>query len=488
MANGIGTVLTTSLALVQNFPQAEEVDQHLKRVYSATDKVLGKGGFGTVVEGKHLFSGSPLAIKKQRNSVDAQTEACTLHCLQGIPHLVRYRAAFLGSPKQNPRERVHHIVMDKVPGKHIVDAFLLAKKPADKLVFNEIVTCARQLLEFLDALHKRGLIYFDLKPDNLIFMRDSRQLTVVDCGGVRDARNTSHGLITTRNYRAPELLLGKTLSADYDLWSFGCTLYALLTEKCLFSVAKDIPEERKDNYMLQMIDHRLDTPPTLEYLSSSPTAPQIFNTNREFRQKEQLPRLKKWQEVVRETGRKKRWPSKEVEMFIGIIDSVIRYENRASPKELLASPLFKNEISAHLQFEPNPKCKIYLLRASKVTKPLESLTPSDLAAADIKIDLYQSHAACLHIPRDTTYVVVLEKDGTLVADRIILNDHDILNVSQMQEVLAKQTIKAKRNLFEDIEADPILKKSRKDPSTDAIEPTPVEVSISTEVWMKTVLQ
>ncbi len=496
MANGIGTVLTTSLALIQGFPEDE--DRRQKCLVSITDKVLGKGAFGTVMEGRSLVTGSPLAVKKQPNRLAAQTEALALDCLRGVPHAVRCRAAFLGSPKPNSNERIHHIVMDKVPGNNVHDAFLSSKNSADKLTFDEIITIAKQLLEFLDALNVRGLTYFDLKAENIIFRRDCRYLTVIDFGGVRDTQKMDVTPITTLNFRAPELLLGKTLSPAYDLWSFGCTLYTLLTERFLFYTEKNVPKEKEDNYVLQMIVQKLGKP-KLQYLLNASWAAQIFDVNMKFREKAQLPPLTRWKTTVREVGRRKAWPSDEVEMLIGIMESVLRYENRASPKELLASPLFKKEISVHLSFETNPKCKIHLVRASKISKPVESLTSSDLAASDLKIDLNQSPVTCLHIPRDPNneYIVVVEKDGTFVANKIPLNDQEFLDVSLIQEALAKQTVKAKRNLREDMDAvaiDPASKKLREEienqiPEAPAAEIPPVEaISNSTDAWLKTVLQ
>jgi serine/threonine protein kinase len=494
----IGTALTTSLALVQNFPQTEDENQQQRRLFRVTDKVLGKGAFGAVMEGESLLTGSPLAVKKQPNGVVAQTEAQAFSSLQGVPHAVRCRAAFLGSPKQNPNERTHHIVMDKISGNNVLETFLLAQKPIGKLSFDEIITITKQLLEFLDALNERGLTYFDLKANNFIFRRDCRHLTVIDFGGVRDVKKMDVSPVTTLQYRAPEFLLGKTLSPAYDLWSFGCTLYTLLTEKYLFYVSEKVPKEKRDNYLLQMIVQKLGKPP-LEYLLNGPLSPQIFDVNMEFREKAQLPPITGWQTSIREAGRIKAWPVDEVEMFIDIIESVLCYTNRASPKELLASPLFNKEISVHLFYSSLPKCKIHLIRTSKISKTLDSIIPSDLAAADLKIDLHQSPVSCLHIPRDPNneYIVVLEKDGALVADRISLNDQYLLNVSGMQEILAKQTVKAKRNLREDIEAVAVnstLKKSKMEKQVPELEAAAVEVPpidaipSSTNAWIKKILQ
>lgn len=449
MANGVGTVLATSLALIP--PPTDDIDTQLRRIYTITGKALGKGSYGSVFQGIDSRTFSPVAIKQQTNGDAAEIETGALRLLKGARHVVRCRAAFLGSPKQNPAQQKHNLVMDLVPGDNVFNSFVLAKKTADKLTLDEIITITRQLLETLYEFETKGIIYFDLKPDNFNFRRASRSLTMFDFGGAREIQDTEIPPITTPNYRAPELVLFKSVTPDYDLWSFGCTLYLLLTDKYLFYVPPEIPNEEKGPYLLQLIVQQLGKP-TSEYLMNSPAAAQIFDTHLEFRKKEALPPMKKWQEVVREAGRRKSWPAEEVEMFIGIIDSVLRYENRASPKEIFNSPLFKKEISVDLEYATTPKCMVHVQRVSKLAKAFADFTPSDLAP-DLTIDLNRAPEMCLHIPRDSndSYIVILEKNGVIIPGVIQLQDSGILSIVSMQSILEKHAVKAKRDLREDLE-------------------------------------
>lgn len=521
MASNVGSVLATSLALIAT-PPKEDIDTQLRKIFTITGKTLGKGSYGSVFAGIDGRTLSPVAIKQQKLGDAAEIETGTLRLLQGVPHVVRCRAAFLGSPKQNPAQQKHHLVMDLLPGDNVFNTFVLAKKASDKLTFNEITTIAHQLIETLYQFEVNGIIYFDLKPDNFNFRRASRSLTMFDFGGARDTQDKEVHPITTPNYWSPEFILYKSVTPAYDLWSFACTLYLLLTDKHLFHIPPEVQQEKRGSYLLQLIVQQLGKP-TSEYLRNSPVAAQIFDPNLEFRHKELLPPMKKWQEVVREAGRRKSWPAEEVEMFIGLIDSVLRYENRASPLELLKSPLFEKEISVDLEYLTAPKCKVHIQRVSKLAKSFAELTPSDLAP-DLTIDLSQAPDTCLHIPRDPNdnYIVTLEKNGVLLPGILTLKDASVMSICNLQKTLEKHAVKAKRDLTVDLEkaadeptpvkkaknetqpqrpaaavaVDPALQKLEQEIENQISELEAAEVTIppidavssSTDAWMRKVFQ
>jgi serine/threonine-protein kinase len=104
---------------------------------------------------------------------------------------------------------------------------------------------AEQALSALGSAHRFGVIHRDLKPENLFLHEPPngpRRLKVLDFGLVRilpqasplaplpTAIPTATGrLIGSPRFLSPEAIMGRSLDARADLYSFGLVLYILLT-------------------------------------------------------------------------------------------------------------------------------------------------------------------------------------------------------------------------------------------------------------------
>lgn len=80
----------------------------------------------------------------------------------------------------------------------------------------------------LDFLHSKDLMHRDIKPENVMIKKGSKLVKLIDFGFCKGVTKTPHTeYISTRWYRAPELVLGMKYSTPVDIFSLGCLMLEL---------------------------------------------------------------------------------------------------------------------------------------------------------------------------------------------------------------------------------------------------------------------
>src|SRR5499427_5087583 len=119
---------------------------------------------------------------------------------------------------------------------------LVARAP---LPVRDVLDLAVQMADGLAAAHAAGIVHRDFKPENVMVTREGR-VKILDFGlalvgshdgaaGVLDVTLTQTGIIVgTVPYMSPEQARGGTVDYRTDQFSFGLTLYELVTGRRAF--------------------------------------------------------------------------------------------------------------------------------------------------------------------------------------------------------------------------------------------------------------
>lgn len=192
--------------------------------------VLGNGGASLVYRVKDCSQdGKELALKILTNKEDFDEHVVArfieeLRICREIrhPHLIE-------AYELVQADGMVGFTMEVVDGKDL--GSLLGKR---KFTAEEITRICAQVLEALEALHRRGIVHRDVKLEN-IMLRSDGAAKLTDLGLMKS--DTLGGLtktgilLGTAQYMPPEYVLQQQYDERGDIYALGIVLYELLTER-----------------------------------------------------------------------------------------------------------------------------------------------------------------------------------------------------------------------------------------------------------------
>ncbi|KAK9826879.1 hypothetical protein WJX81_003020 [Elliptochloris bilobata] len=227
--------------------------------------LLGEGASAQVVLAEDVLGGASelVAIKVMRRqyAYAGQKEARALRFAPAAARAVQLRGVFCHSGHVClVLERLVPSLLD-----YVAESACLA--PAARLA--NLRALALQLLGAVAALHARGVVHADLKPENLLLVAPlgdgsegaCPQVRLADFGSAFSVTATDTASLAfdvqTLPYRAPEVALGRGGRAAMDAWSLGCVLAELALHRPLF------PAHSPSQLLLQMEAALGPLPPAL---------------------------------------------------------------------------------------------------------------------------------------------------------------------------------------------------------------------------------
>ena len=196
------------------------------------DEVLGRGGFGLTFRAHQTYLDQVVVIKTLNESHwDAenisdlqrqfQDEARRL-ALCSHPNVVRVSDFFV-------EDGLPYMVMDYIPGRSLSDIVI----PDNPLSEREAVTYTEQIGQALQAVHEKGLLHRDVKPQNIMIHQLTGEAVLIDFGIARELTKNpaqTHTSIVSEGYAPIEQYLPRAhRSAATDVYGLAATLYTLLT-------------------------------------------------------------------------------------------------------------------------------------------------------------------------------------------------------------------------------------------------------------------
>jgi len=209
--------------------------------------VIGEGTFGKVVECWDREEKKYVAIKIIR-AIEKYTDAAKIEIqildnlkahdkLEELP-IIQLRSWF--------EHKGHICMVFEIYGLSLYD--FLKKNKYRGFVLEQTRSFAKQIFTAVSFMHDLTLIHTDLKPENILLenssytiskdsnkrIPDSTDIKLIDFGSATFESDYHTTVVSTRHYRAPEVILGLGWSYPCDVWSVGCILVELYTGDALF--------------------------------------------------------------------------------------------------------------------------------------------------------------------------------------------------------------------------------------------------------------
>ncbi|KAL4440678.1 hypothetical protein ABPG77_000387 [Micractinium sp. CCAP 211/92] len=223
---------------------------------------------------------------------------------------------------------------------------------------------ARQLLESVAFMHELQLVHTDLKPENILVLNQevakdahpgnskvgkrlpaSPVIRVIDFGSATFDADYHSTVVSTRHYRAPEVILGLGWSFPCDIWSLGCIIVELLTGDALFQTHENLEH-------LAMMEAVLGPMPTSVAAAAASNVRDLFRKNRlnwpdgaeDKKSIKAVQRLKRLKDYLRQHCEDAVKP--HLDTIVDLVRSMLQFRaaDRITAAEALRHPFFQLQL------------------------------------------------------------------------------------------------------------------------------------------------
>uniref|UniRef100_A0AAR2L0H6 Protein kinase C n=1 Tax=Pygocentrus nattereri TaxID=42514 RepID=A0AAR2L0H6_PYGNA len=213
-------------------------------------RVIGRGSYAKVLlvrlkKNEHIYAMKVVKKELVHDDEDidwVQTEKHVFEQASTNPFLVGLHSCF-------QTESRLFLVIEYVNGGDLMFHMQRQRKlPEEHARFYAAEICIA-----LNFLHEKGIIYRDLKLDNVLLDQDGH-IKLTDYGmckeGIRPGDTTST-FCGTPNYIAPEILRGEDYGFSVDWWALGVLMFEMMAGRSPFDIITDNPDMNTEEYLFQ---------------------------------------------------------------------------------------------------------------------------------------------------------------------------------------------------------------------------------------------
>jgi eukaryotic-like serine/threonine-protein kinase len=217
------------------------------------DRQLGRGGMGAVYRALDTSLQRYVAVKvvhsnsggsTTRGQISGMLQEAIAQARLNHPNVVTIY--YVGQHENDP-----FLAMELVAGPTVADR---AKQGA--IPFAQAMSIASQIVDALQHAAQFGIIHADIKPNNLLIASDN-QIKLSDFGLSRmmSGEEGAGAVAGTPAYLAPELVDGKPMSMQSDMYALGVTLFEIVFGRLPFKLRGNSVRERIESHRDAVIDY-----------------------------------------------------------------------------------------------------------------------------------------------------------------------------------------------------------------------------------------
>ncbi|GAM35285.1 dual specificity protein kinase [Talaromyces pinophilus] len=339
-------------------------------------RLLGQGTFGKVVEAYDKQRKVRCAVKIIR-SVQKYRDASKIE--------LRVLSTLASNDKTNRNKCIHlrdcfdfrnHIcIVTDLLGQSVFD--FLKSNSFVPFPSSQIQNFARQLFTSVAFLHDLNLIHTDLKPENILLVSNNYQtftynrtipssshttsrnarhrrvlldseIRLIDFGSATFDDEYHSSVVSTRHYRAPEIILNLGWSFPCDIWSIGCILVEFFTGDALFQTHDNLEHLAM---MESVIGSRIDAKMVKQVVqgrgSSQNQAAKYFQRNKlDYPNDETTRASRKYVKAMKQLHEFIPQNHAFNKQFLDLLQKIFVYDpkQRLTAKQALKHPWFKETI------------------------------------------------------------------------------------------------------------------------------------------------
>lgn len=234
---------------------------------------IGEGGMAVVYRALDHRLNRSVAVKIMRDEMAADEEFKRRFCAESQAVAMLSHPNIVAVYDVSHNDNMEYIVMELIDG-------ITLKQYMDRrgiLSWKEAVHFSKQIARALGHAHERGIIHRDIKPQNIMLLRDGT-IKVADFGIAsleNELQENDGQAIGSIHYIAPEQARGELPDARSDIYSLGVVMYEMMTGEVPYTgdTLGEIAVKHMNATPTPVHELNVDIPEPLEEIISRAMAP-----------------------------------------------------------------------------------------------------------------------------------------------------------------------------------------------------------------------